>query len=206
MKDIESIKAYYSTLTNGQLLLLAKNERKHLTLAAIEAIDTELKNRALPEKTTPEVPFDHLEQKVIDHIVDTMPKDSYQFVVTSVLNKSDNHFILGGLLERGMDELLAMTLINNLGIHFKEKISKYETGISTGLLAFVSGIAIKSLPSSNGSNLVMTTLGNIFFIGGIARMAHCFSGKRKYKKLLENRDLTILSKHLDTEHPNPEIN
>lgn len=179
----QNIKEKYASMTNLELIKLATLEINELTDDARLILMKEMEKRKIDlsksEKNQEQngftkINFNQIEKHIIHYISEQKLK-----------NESDA-FVIGGLLERGIEENLAIDILYSFPLYLEERKNKMSQTILTGTLQFVSGLAIIELPLSKESQLAVIIIGYSLLILGAVRIFHGIMNKKKIKKTLEN--------------------
>jgi len=169
-------------MSDMALIKLATTEWHELTDEAKSILSKEIELRKLElyksddnkqQHIQTTVNFKHVEKHIIQYISDQKLK-----------NESDA-YILGGLLERGIEETIAVDIINSFPIYLAERKNKMSQTILTGTLQLVSGLAIIELPLRKETQLAVIIIGYSLFILGSFRIFHGFMNKKKINKMLK---------------------
>jgi hypothetical protein len=171
----------YASFSDKQLLRILHNEIEYLTPAALTIFKAELSKRNLKIDTT--------ESSVTNDIsisIEHQNKDILHFIQTSKLNNENDFYILGGLLERGIEENDALSLIDQIPKFIENNNKKNNEILLYGIAMLVSGIAINTLPLSKEKHIAVIVLANAILILGILRTFHGFLNKRKFEKIIKS--------------------
>jgi len=178
----QNIKEKYASMTDLELIKLATIELNELTDDARLILMTEIEKRKIDlsksdnnqeQKSYTIINFNHIEKHIIQYISEQKLK-----------NESDA-YILGGLLERGIEENTAVDIINSFPKYLEERKNKMSQTILTGTLQFVSGLAIIELPLRKESQLAVIIIGYSLLILGAFRIFHGMMNKKKITKMLK---------------------
>ena len=170
-------------MTDGALKKLATTELHELTTEARVILKKEIEKRKIDLSNSDEfqeqqnylsINFNHIEKHIIQYISDQKLK-----------NESDA-YILGGLLERGIEENTAVDIINSFPKYLEERKNKMSQTILTGTLQLFSGLAIIELPLRKETQLAVIVIGYSLFILGSFRIFHGFMNKKKFNKMMKN--------------------
>ena len=169
-------------MSDMALIKLATTEWHELTDEAKSILSKEIELRKLElyksddnkqQHIQTTVNFKHVEKHIIQYISDQKLK-----------NESDA-YILGGLLERGVEETIAVDIINSFPTYLAERKNKMSQIILSGTLQLVSGLAIIELPLRKETQLAVIIIGYSLFILGSFRIFHGFINKKKINKMLK---------------------
>ena len=182
MQIHQNIKEKYASMTDLELIKLATIELNELTDDARLILKKELEKRKIDltkldenqeQQNYSTIDFHHIEKHIIQYICDQKLK-----------NESEA-YILGGLLERGIEENMAVDIINSFPKYLEERKNKMSQTILTGTLQLVSGIAIIELPLRKETQLAVIIIGYSLLILGLFRIFHGMMNKKKITKMLK---------------------
>ena len=156
---------FYELTDEARLILMKEIEKRKIDLYNLDD------NQEQQSKTT--INFKNVEKHIIQYISDQKLK-----------NESDA-YLLGGLLERGVEENTAVDIINSFPVYLEEQKNKMSQTILTGTLQFVSGLAIIELPLRKETQLAVIIIGYSLLILGSFRIFHGFLNKRKINKMMK---------------------
>lgn len=169
-------------MSDSALKKLATTELHELTDEARLMLMTEIEKRKIDlsysdehqeQKSNATLNFNHVEKHIIQYISEQKLK-----------NESDA-YILGGLLERGIEENTAFEIINSFPKYLEERKNKMSQTVLTGTLQFVSGIAIIELPLRKDTQLAVIIIGYSLLVLGAFRIFHGLMNKKKISKMLK---------------------
>jgi hypothetical protein len=113
-------------------------------------------------------------------------KHIIQYISEQKLNNESDAYILGGLLERGIEETTAVDIINSFPKYLEERKNNMSQIILTSTLQMASGLAIIELPLRKETQLAVIILGYSLLILGSFRIFHGFMNKKKINKMLKD--------------------
>ena len=122
-------------------------------------------------------------QKISTIKIEQINKDTLSFLIKSKEQKTDQAYLLGGLIERGFDEIDATEILNQIPSYVEKEIKKASEHKLMGTLLFISGLSVKFLPLSKESNLAIIILANVTMLLGILRYIHGFMNKKRFSKI-----------------------
>lgn len=177
------IKENYRSMTNQQLLLIADEDFNHLIPEAKSALLTELETRKINRRSSE----NSISLSIIPHLtLSQLPKDNLAYILEQKEKGQPTIYIIGGLLERGYEEEIAVQLLNELQSYIQIKIKEMGNFILTGVLLFTAGLSIKMLPLSKESHLAIIILANVLLGLGIIRFFHGFLNKKRFTLINKN--------------------
>ena len=168
-------------MTDHALIKLATIELDELTEEAKLILMKELEKRKIDLHKSDEnqeyqiktvFNFNHVDKHIIHYISEQKIK------------RESDAYILGGLLERGIEETTAVEIINSFPIYLEQRKNKMSQTILTGILQLVSGLAIIELPLRKETQLAVIIIGYSLFILGSFRIFHGLINKKKIDKML----------------------
>lgn len=181
MQINNNIKEKYASMTDLELIKLATIELNELTDDARLILMKEIEKRKIDlsksdnnqeQKSYTTINFNHIEKHII------------QYISEQKLKYESDAYILGGLLERGIEENMAVEIINSFPKYLEERKNKMSQTILTGTLQLVSGIAIIELPLRKETQLAVIIIGYSLLILGSFRIFHGIMNKKKIKKMM----------------------
>ena len=167
-------------MTDASLIKLATIEWHELTDEAKLILMKELEKRKIDltksddnqqEPNHSSINFKFVEKHII------------QYITEQKIKQESDAYILGGLLERGIEENTANEIINSFPLYIEERKSKMSQTILTGTLQLVSGIAIIELPLRKETQLAVIIIGYSLLILGSFRIFHGIMNKKKIKRM-----------------------
>jgi hypothetical protein len=169
-------------MSDMALIKLATTEWHELTDEAKSILSKEIELRKLDLYKSDDNKEQHIQTTVnFKHV----EKHIIQYISEQKLNNESDAYILGGLLERGIEENTAVDIINSFPIYLAERKNKMSQTMLTGTLQLVSGLAIIELPLRKETQLAVIILGYSLFILGSFRIFHGFINKKKINKMLK---------------------
>ncbi len=182
MSHIDTIKANYSKMSDQQLLLIADEDLVHLTPEALTAFWQEMKKRKIliPEINKPEIETTYASvniHKIERHLL--------QYILEQKEHHHSDAYITGGLLERGIEEVIANEIIEQIPEYISDRKNKMNQLILTGTLQLVSGIAINVLPLSREKYLAIIIISYCLIIFGTGSILHGYLNKRRFAKMIQ---------------------
>ena len=182
MASNKTIQEKYSTMTDAALTKLATIEFHELTHEARLILMKEIEKRKI-DLTASDVNQQNESHSIINfkHI----EKHIIQYISDQKLKNESNAYILGGLLERGIEENTAVDIINSFHFYLEERKNKMSQTILTGTLQLVSGLAIIELPLRKETQLAVIIIGYSLLILGAFRIFHGFMNKLKINKMMK---------------------
>jgi len=169
-------------MSDMALIKLATTEWHELTDEAKSILSKEIELRKLELYKSDDNKEQHIHRTVnFKHV----EKHIIQYISDQKLKNESDAYILGGLLERGVEENTAVDIINSFPIYLAERKNKMSQTILTGTLQLVSGLAIIELPLRKETQLAVIIIGYSLFILGSFRIFHGFMNKKKINKMLK---------------------
>lgn len=183
MTDLQIIKSTYASLSDGQLLFLYEVEKEGLTKEAIVLLKAEISKRNIDlcSHSNIDYSYKHTSHQlysnasVFSHILENNEKGM------------DDSFIVGGLLERGLNEEEAQSMMNQFPVYIESRIQKSSGQILTGVVLFVSGLSISFLPLSHETQKAIYILAYTLVITGVLRLFHGYTNKRRFLKIKQHK-------------------
>jgi len=178
----QTIQEKYSSMSDMALIKLATTEWHELTDEAKSILSKEIELRKLELYKSDDYKEQHIHTTVNFKYVE---KHIIQYISDQKLKNESDAYILGGLLERGIEENTAVDIINSFPIYLVERKNKMSQTILTGTLQFVSGLAIIELPLKTETQLAVIIIGYSLLILGSFRIFHGFLNKKKINKMMK---------------------
>ncbi|MGC4099729.1 hypothetical protein [Ferruginibacter sp.] len=193
MLDITDIRERYAKMLDSQLIAIAQKDGHELTPAAFEILKEEFEKRGLDfsyithaEENKRLAHQEKIEQFKAAASSDTL-KAAWQYVINEKAAGTDDSAIITGLLERGIGEPEAMSIIANIKNKLKEMIDHASNRMLLGggiffLGSFITFYSYASAVVDGGRYVVVW---GIILIGVI----HSFRGqseKAKYQRILKS--------------------
>ncbi len=122
-------------------------------------------------------------QKISTIKIEQINKDALSFLIKSKEQKADQSYLLGGLIERGFDEIDSTEILNQIPSYVEKEIKKASEHKLMGTLLFISGLSVKFLPLSKESNLAIIILANVTMLLGVLRYIHGSLNKKRFNKI-----------------------
>lgn len=177
------IKENYRAMTNQQLLQIADEDYNHLTTEAKSALLSELETRNIsPNSSDNSLPLSLITPLTLSQL----PKDTLAYILEQKEKGQPSIYIIGGLIERGYEEEVAMQLLKELPPFIQNKIKEMGNFILTGVLLLTAGLSIKMLPLSKESHLAIIILANVLLGVGIIRFFHGYLNKKRFHLINKN--------------------
>ncbi len=180
----QTIQEKYHSMSDAALIKLATLELHELTVEAKLILLKELEKRKIDLTK----PADH-QQEHHNTVINfkQVEKHIIQYISEQKLKNESDAYILGGLLERGIEENTAVDIIKSFPVYLEEQKNNMSQTILTGTLQFVSGLAIIELPLRKDTQLAVIIIGYSLIILGSFRIFHGFLNKKKINKMMKNQ-------------------
>ncbi len=192
MVDVSFIRHNYAAMADGQLIALAKKDGNELTREAFTVLKEEFVKRNL-DLTIITAAENARKLKLGADIVkmrggrgNDIIKQLWDYAFIEKKNNKTLQEIYDGLLERGADENLALTIAEGIETKAADLVTSSRHKIETGAVSFAVGAAVTIFTFVNAANggVYIIAYGGIVF--GIARFASGIIGIGSYKKILQN--------------------
>lgn len=178
----QTIQDKYTSMPDAALIKLATIEWHELTDEAKLILKKELEKRKIDLYNSGNAHEQHIHSTInLKHI----EKHIIQYITEQKIKHESDVFIIGGLLERGIEENTAIEIINSFPLYLEERKNKMSQTILTGTLQLVSGIAIIELPLRKETQLAVIIIGYSLLILGSFRIFHGILNKKKINKMLK---------------------
>jgi hypothetical protein len=169
-------------MSDAALIKLATIEWHELTDEAKLILLKELEKRKIDLTNSDDSQQEHNYSSINFKYVD---KHIIQYITEQKIKNESDVYIIGGLLERGIEENTAIEIINSFPLYLEERKNKMSQTILTGTLQLVSGIAIIELPLRKETQLAVIIIGYSLLILGFFRIFHGILNKKKINKMLK---------------------
>ena len=182
MIDKSIVESKYKSLSDEQLLHLFEHEIAELTPAARTLLTNELKNRNIDilSRTIQQYPY---EQNTIE--IHQLPLETQVFISDNIEKGEDGYFLIGGLIERGLNEDSAKKIIKSLHEFYLKQHKKSTDELLRSISFFVAGLAIHSLPLNQNKHLAIIIIAYSLITIGFIKLVHELQKRKRLKKLLE---------------------
>jgi hypothetical protein len=169
-------------MPDAALIKLATTEWHDLTDEAKLILKKELEKRKIDLYNSGNDDEQHIHTTInFKHI----EKHIIQYITEQKIKHESDAYILGGLLERGIEETTAVDIIKSFPVYLEERKNKMSQTILTGTLQMASGLAIIELPLRKETQLAVIIIGYSLLILGSFRIFHGIMNKKKINNMLK---------------------
>ncbi|MBC7535772.1 MAG: hypothetical protein H7258_08775 [Ferruginibacter sp.] len=190
MIEKSTVREQYAAMPDSELLTFAQEERYKLTAGGLAVLKEEFIRRKLDPvifEQSDAVP--DLLQKV--HVSTTDNADhftahNWSYALEQKEKGNSNAFIIGGLLENGLEEADAQLLLGQMEQRCKQRLKQAEQDKLTGGVIFISGIAVNFLPYSPTANRLAYIIAWTAIIFGALLLIKGLFNRSRFKKILKH--------------------
>ena len=188
MTEKNIIREKYASMPDSELMTFTVEEGHYLTIEGIQLLKTEFIGRNLDTSIIEDIEketclsADLLKQDAVD----SFGIAAWNYAFDEKENGLFDESILPGLIETGLSENHALSLLSMVKTKATGELKKAEIERMTGGLLFISGLAITFLPLYPNSNRLLYIFAWCMIFYGAGKFIKGLYYRSKFKKIIEN--------------------